>query len=478
MVFTSYVFVIFLLAMLACHRLLPWRWAKWSLVVGSFVFYGYAKWSYIFLLLFSTCLDYFIGLALQHTEKKGPRKVLVLASIITNLGFLGFFKYANFLIDQVNLGLAAFGLPDAAFAPVDVVLPVGISFYTFQTMAYSIDIYRGKLTAERNFASFALYVSFFPQLVAGPIERPDHMLPQFRKKLLPTAEDFHYGLERIFWGLVKKLVFADRFGLMVEPIYAAPLNELTGPMIWLGTICFSLQVYLDFSAYTDIAIGTARLFGIRLMENFNWPFLAPNIAQVWRRWHISLSTWLRDYLYFPLGGSKKGRIRTLFNVLFVMFIAGLWHGAAWNFVGWGLFLGCSMIIHQGLRMLFNMRRDTPMLPGKTGYVLSILLTFITFNLSLVVFRAPNVPKSFQMMYMMFTNAGNAQALLHGTPLVFTLLCVFVLILHVIRGRGDIVPRNWNWYNLPWVRGLRLALMFLLFTFLGVSTEQTFIYFQF
>ncbi len=351
MLFNSLVFVGFFLVVyglyLALMRRL--RWQNALLLVASYVFYGYWDWRFLSLILISTVVDYTIGLALGATEpgtEEGDRrrKRLVTTSVAVNLGILGFFKYFNFFADSLVDLLHLFGM-QADSVTLQVALPVGISFYTFQTMSYTIDVYRQRLEPTRDFLSFAVFVAFFPQLVAGPIERARNLLPQISKPRHVTAAAVDSGLFLILWGYFKKVVIADNAALISNQVFNHYMDH-SGLMVLIGVLAFSLQIYGDFSGYTDIARGLARLMGIEIMVNFKLPYFALNPSDFWRRWHISLSSWLRDYLYIPLGGNRKGAVRTYINLSITMLLGGLWHGAAWNFVIWGAFHGLILVLYR------------------------------------------------------------------------------------------------------------------------------------
>lgn len=306
-----------------------------------------ALWQCRFLgLLFSTSLlDFSVGLALDRLQSPLARKLLLALSIVANLAVLGFFKYADFFIQSATAALAQLGL-SAHPHTLGIILPVGISFYTFQSMSYALDVYRRQIPATRNFINFLAFVSFFPQLVAGPIERASHLLPQIERTVVITRAMLEEGIWLIVWGMFKKVALADNFAPLVEMVYHQP--SFSAPMVILGTVAFAFQIYCDFSGYSDIARGTARVLGFDIMWNFNLPYAAASVRDFWRRWHISLSTWLRDYLYFSLGGNRRGEARTCFNLLVTMLLGGLWHGAAWHFVLFGAWHGAGLAVERAL----------------------------------------------------------------------------------------------------------------------------------
>jgi alginate O-acetyltransferase complex protein AlgI len=303
------------------------------ILVSSYVFYGWWDWRFLFLIAFSSILDYLVGLGLMDQNDPSKRKFLLWTSIIINIGLLGFFKYYNFFIDSFVDSFAFFGRTIEA-RTLDIILPVGISFYTFQTLSYTIDVYKRKLEPTKDFIGFSSFVSFFPQLVAGPIERASNLLPQILKPRTFQYSSAVDGMRQIIWGLFKKAVIADRAALYVNDVFNTS-SDYTGSTYLIGTLFFTFQVYCDFSGYSDIAIGTSKLFGFNLMRNFAYPFFSRDISELWRRWHISLTTWFRDYIYFPLGGNKFGVKKTILNTFIVFTVSGVWHGANWTFVLFG-----------------------------------------------------------------------------------------------------------------------------------------------
>jgi len=345
--------------------------------IASLVFYGTWSVKFLGLIVISSIVDYVCALLMSGPGVSAKRrKAILMVSVVINLGILGYFKYANFFIENAKAVLGGL-VPDTV---IEVALPPGISFYTFQTMSYTIDVYRGQLRPTRSFARFFVYVSYFPQLVAGPIERAARLMPQLEEMLRVRfhAANLVAGARLIVWGLFKKVVIADACAGLVEPVYAAP-GSYDGWAALVATYAFTLQIYCDFSAYSDIARGSARLVGVELMLNFDQPYLARNVQEFWRRWHISLSEWFRDYVYLPLGGSRRGRSRTLLNLTATMFLSGLWHGAAWNFVVWGLFHGALLIAHS----LWVGRERTRVAWARLGALGTGLSWFVTFQLVVV-----------------------------------------------------------------------------------------------
>lgn len=350
MIFNSVAFLIFFVIVFSTYWLIPSKKIKWQnllLLVASYVFYGWWDWRFLSLIAFSTLLDYVVGLQIQKSTSK--KKMFLTISLISNLGLLCVFKYFNFFIDSwVNLW-SLFGY-DMSVSTLNIILPVGISFYTFQTMSYSIDIYRGELKPSKNFIEFATFVSFFPQLVAGPIERASNLLPQLAQERKMSLTRFKEGVFQILIGFFRKVVVADAIGAMIDGIYNSPDIHNSSSLV-MALVLYSFQIYFDFSGYSDIAIGTAKILGFDFKRNFNLPYFSVSITEFWRKWHISLSTWLRDYLYIPLGGNKKG-IRIQYRNLFItMLLGGLWHGSSWNFVIWGAIHGILLSLEKRFQLI-------------------------------------------------------------------------------------------------------------------------------
>ncbi len=373
------------------------------IVAASYVFYGWWDWRFLSLIMISTLVDYFVGRGMHKEENQNRRKVLLWTSILVNLGFLGFFKYYNFFLDNFITAFTFFGGEIKANS-LNVILPVGISFYTFQTLSYTIDVYRKKLEPTKDFIAFAAFVSFFPQLVAGPIERATNLLPQFYKK-----RNFDYvqaadGMRQILWGLFKKVVIADNCAEYANQIFNNS-GDYSGSTLVLGALFFAFQIYGDFSGYSDIAIGTSRLFGFNLMRNFNFPYFSRDIAEFWRRWHISLSSWFRDYLYIPLGGSRGGTWMKIRNTFIIFIVSGFWHGANWTFIIWG---ALNAIYFLPLMLTKNNRKNIDIV-AKGKYLPSIkdaLLMLLTFVLTLfawIFFRAENIAHAFQYISDIFSH---------------------------------------------------------------------------
>lgn len=449
------------------------------LLVASYVFYGWWDWRFLFLIVFSSSVDYLVGIGLSKTNKQGRRKLLLLLSILVNLGFLGFFKYFNFFAESFA---DAFTLLGKELEPtrLNIVLPVGISFYTFQTLSYSIDVYRRKLEPTRDAVSFFAFVSFFPQLVAGPIERATNLLPQFYTK---RTFDYHKavdGMRQILWGLFKKVVIADNCAHFADRIFGN-YADLNGSTLLLGAVFFAFQIYGDFSGYSDIAIGTARLFGFDLMKNFSFPYFSRDIAEFWRRWHISLSTWFRDYLYIPLGGSRGGAWMKIRNTTLIFLVSGFWHGANWTFLLWGLLNALyflPLILTKNHRRNLDVVAQGRLFPSIRELV-QMSLTFLLTVLAWIFFRAESIHMSFNYIGEIFSSSlFQLPENFGGMAAVKTAFIVCLFLLVEWRGRENQYALEKT--GLQWRPVFRYALYYIIiiaiFWFSG--DPQQFIYFQF
>lgn len=386
MIFNSIDFLLFFIIVYAIYWKLNHKIQNRFLLVASFVFYGFWDWRFLSLLVISTVVDYIAGLGIErNSENLKKRKLFLSLSIFTNLGMLGFFKYYNFFLESALVFFNALGLrPDVH--TLQLILPLGISFYTFQTMSYTIDVFRKELKPVRNFFDFALYVSFFPQLVAGPIERATRLLPQIQSVRVWNTKQVQEGTFLVLLGYFKKVFVADNIGDIVNSIYA--MDDPSGGKVFISLIAFFFQIYCDFSGYSDIARGISKWMGIELMRNFNVPFFAVNIIDLWKRWHISLMSWLRDYLYIPLGGNRVSQTRQHFNNIFIFFVSGLWHGASWTFVVWGVYNGILTSLYRIISPWI------PRLPGDDNrfiygikFTVKALTTFLFFTYSGIWFRS-------------------------------------------------------------------------------------------
>lgn len=394
MLFNSFAFLLFFPAVTLLYFLLPFR-IRWALLLGaSCLFYMFFKPEYILILFATIFIDYFAGIGIERTRHKKNKLYLLIISLIANIGVLAVFKYYNFLNDNVTGLLSWFGASNP-IPYLDILLPIGLSFHTFQAMSYTIEVYRGNQQAEKHFGIYALYVMFYPQLVAGPIERPQNILHQFRIKHPFTYNDATEGLKLMAWGFFKKLVIADRLALMVNPVYEHP-HDYKGLSLILASFFFSIQIYCDFSGYSDIALGTARFMGFRLMENFNLPYYSQSISEFWKRWHVSLSTWFKDYLYIPLGGNRKGMRRTMLNLMVVFMVSGIWHGANWTFIFWGALHGFFLI--GGMAMAGVSKAFTSF--GARAIKWLVVMCLVT--VAWVFFRAPDFATAHYIISNYFT----------------------------------------------------------------------------
>jgi alginate O-acetyltransferase complex protein AlgI len=397
MLFNSLHYLIFFPIMAMVYFVLPLKARRYWLLAGSFYFYGVFSIPLSLLLVYSTVLDYTCARVIDGSKKEWHRRAALMLSLVGNLGVLFTFKYVDFFAQSLNM------IAGQEIAPyLQFILPMGISFYTFQTMAYTIDVYRKQIKAERNILDVALYVTYFPQLVAGPIMRAADLMPQFKEKHEINTTRILSGALLVAWGLSKKIFVAEPMGDVVNDIYGSHDTQ-SGAALLVGTYAFAVQIFCDFSAYTDIAIGSARILGFRLMENFKTPYLAVTIRDFWHRWHISLSTWLRDYLYISLGGNRKGNWRTYINLALTMLLGGLWHGAAWNFVIWGALHGFYLAFERATG-IDKIKPETMSLPMK---LIGWFVTFHLVCLAWIFFRAENATQAFEIIYGIVTWAGGA-----------------------------------------------------------------------
>ncbi|MCU4174159.1 MBOAT family O-acyltransferase [Carboxylicivirga sp. N1Y90] len=482
MLFNSIDFAIFLPIAFSLYWLLQKSGNKLQnafIVVASYYFYSCWDWRFLSLIIFSTIVDYSVGLALSREKKKLERQLLLWTSITVNLGFLGFFKYYNFFLDNF---IESFKFFDQQISgnTLNIILPVGISFYTFQTLSYTIDVYKRKIEPTRDFIAFSAFVSFFPQLVAGPIERASNLLPQF---FTPRRFDYSQavnGLRQILWGLLKKMVIADNCAEYANLIFNNSA-QYSGSTLALGALFFTFQIYGDFSGYSDIAIGTARLFGFNLKQNFAFPYFSRDMAEFWRRWHISLSTWFRDYLYIPLGGSRGTILNQIKNVFIIFIFSGLWHGANWTFIVWGAINALyflPLLLLKRNKVNTNIIAQNSLLPNFKELI-GMLLTFSLTVIAWVVFRADSLAHACDYLSGIFSmsliSVPDFPDRIHAFSTL--LLVLFLLIIEWIGRRGqygleriDFIkskPLRWCFY---------LILVFVIYWFKG--STQEFIYFQF
>ena len=435
------------------------------LLLASYIFYGYWNWKLLSLLLFSTVLDYFCGIRIHENSSSRKRRFYLILSVAGNLSLLGFFKYFNFFLESTQVILERIGLP-APRAFLRIALPIGISFYTFQTMSYTLDIYRRKLAPTRDFLNFALFVSFFPQLVAGPIERATHLLPQILSPRKITLSQLREGGYLILWGLYKKSVVADNLARIVDRVFGG--GYYTGGEVLISLYAFAFQVYGDFSGYSDIARGLGRLMGFDIVKNFNLPYFSSNIRELWRRWHISLTTWLRDYLYITLGGNRRGRLQTYRNIFLTLLLGGVWHGANWNFVLWGAYHGILMCGHR----VFRNRKFLKC--GKGWEILSTLFTFHLVVLGYLLFRSGSISQIKTLGTALFLRFFLTPQTIFWTGEVLFFISLLLVIEIVELRRGEFAILNLR----PVVRGLLFLIIVFSLVVFGVTGGREFVYFQF
>jgi D-alanyl-lipoteichoic acid acyltransferase DltB (MBOAT superfamily) len=469
MLFNSISFLVFLPLVLLGANTLPGRWRNLFLLGASYVFYGAWDWRFLLLLWATTGVDYVAARQIAASAAPRRRRAFLLLSLGTNLTVLGFFKYYDFFVQSGAQLLGAIGLPVSPWT-LTVILPVGISFYTFQSMAYVIDVYRGQLAAVTDWRDYALAVAYFPQLVAGPIERMGHLLPQLQRRSAPPAERVQVGLTLMAIGFAKKVLIADLLAPEVDRIFSHP-DAMSSGLLLKGAYCFALQIYGDFSGYSDIARGVSELLGVQLIKNFEQPYLSQSITEFWRRWHISLSSWLRDYLYIPLGGNRRGAARTYRNLMLTMLIGGLWHGANWTFVVWGGLHGAFLAVERW----FGVAGQRPRwaaggVTGVLGAAARTLLTFHLVTVAWIFFRAPSIgtAASYLAHLFRFEHLGEVGAV----PFVAAAAVLAIDIPQYASGRHTVLQRLPWWVQSPLYATLCLALI------LYGGSEVPFIYFQF
>ena len=479
MLFNSLEFLIFLpiVFLLYWHVFKPLRWQNFFVVVASYVFYGWWDWRFLLLILFTSLCSFASGILLQRfDESKKWRKVISGTNIAINIAILGVVKYYDFFASQLVEAFSGLGV-QLNLTSLNIILPVGISFYTFQALSYTVDIYRRKLEPTRDVIAFLAFISFFPQLVAGPIERATNLLPQFLK---PRKFDYALavdGMRQILWGLFKKMVVADTCATACNEIFADYATKSGGELI-VGALFFTFQIYGDFSGYSDIAIGTAKLFGVRLMRNFNVPYFSRDIAEFWRRWHISLNTWFVDYVYIPLGGSRNGKWKTVRNTLIIFGLSGLWHGANWTYIVWG-FYHAFLFIPLFLFGLNHKRKDV--VAAQSWYpswkeALQMLTTFCFVVIGWIIFRAENIGQAWGYISRMFCEFDGTFPKHGNTPLIY---CGIVLLVEWMQRKKEHafqIPHR----SLFAYRPVRWIFYFAVFvcTYFFMGNQSTFIYFQF
>ncbi len=420
MVFSSITFLFFFLpAVLLLYWLAGKKGRNILLLAASLIFYAWGEGIYVLLMLASIIVNYASG-RIIHTLRSSPHgRFFFILTVVLNLLLLGFFKYAHFLTDNINLLLSYSSLPLIDLNPIR--LPIGISFFTFQALSYIIDVYRQKVAPQKKLINLGLYIALFPQLIAGPIVRYHDIAKELVERRV-TTKGLAEGIQRFIFGLSKKILLANPMAITADQIFSLPATELTTPVAWLGAFCYTLTIYFDFSGYSDMAIGLGRMFGFHFLENFNYPYISRSIREYWKRWHISLSSWLRDYVYIPLGGNRRGNIRTHVNLLLVFFLCGLWHGASWNYVIWGLFHGFFILVERTRVGHFQRMLWPP---------LQILLTMLILVIGFVIFRCETLPAAASYFVVMFGMSGES---ITGPPVSFYLnnkaqfeICMGILI---------------------------------------------------
>jgi alginate O-acetyltransferase complex protein AlgI len=479
MFFNSIDFAIFLPVVFLLYWFVVYKSLKLQnllIVVASYLFYGWWDWRFLSLILFSTIVDYSVGLRFSKEENQRKRKFLLWISILVNLGFLGVFKYYNFFLDNFISVFSFFGTEIKANS-LNIILPVGISFYTFQTLSYSIDVYKRKIEPTKDLLAFFAFVSFFPQLVAGPIERATNLLPQFYKKRTFVYSKAVDGMRQILWGLFKKIVIADNCAKYADLSFNNS-GEYSGSTLVLGAIFFTFQIYGDFSGYSDIAIGTSRLFGFSLKKNFNFPYFSRDIAEFWRRWHISLSTWFRDYLYIPLGGSRGGTWMNIRNIFIIFIVSGFWHGANWTFIVWGLL---NALYFLPLLLLKKNRKNIDIVAINKHFptikeFFNIGFTFLLTVFAWIFFRSNNLTHAFEYIKIIFSESLFSYPELKPYSLCLIIL-LFILIEWITR-EEEFVLSNLECKLSVFKRWIFYVLICFSIYYFGQFSNHAFIYFQF
>ncbi|MFV8346505.1 MBOAT family O-acyltransferase [Flavobacterium sp. ZB4P13] len=478
MLFNSLSFAVFLILVFIFYWFVANKNLKFQnllLLASSYFFYSCWDWRFLFLLLFSTLLDYYSGIQIEKSKIAVQRKFWFWLSIVINLGFLGVFKYFNFFADSFADLLSIFGFQVNVWS-LQVILPVGISFYTFHGLSYVIDVYKKRITVEKNFVDYAVFVSYFPLLVAGPIERATHLLPQIKRKRTFNYNQAVDGLRQILWGLFKKIVIADNCAEYVDMIFNNS-DDYSGSTLVMGAVFFAFQIYGDFSGYSDIALGTSRLLGIELLKNFSFPYFSRDIAEFWRRWHISLSSWFKDYLYIPLGGSKGGKWMQIRNTFAIFLVSGFWHGANWTFIAWG----ALHAIYFLPLLLFNKNRNHLEIVAQDRFLptfkeaTSILATFGLTTFAWIFFRANNLHHALEYISKIFSKSLFTLPEVRPSNVIL-LIIIFMLVEWWGRKDNYTLEKLGFQYNRAFRWSMYLAILIAIFIF--GAKEQQFIYFQF
>ena len=430
------------------------------LLIASLIFYAWGEPIYIFIMLFSTVFDYIIGLFIhKFREKRSVARIFLITSVVVNLSLLGFFKYTDFFISNIN------GIFGASIGLLNIALPIGISFYTFQTMSYTIDLYRGKIGVQKNIISFGAYISMFPQLIAGPIVTYSHVEKEINQRTI-SWDKFGEGTMRFIEGLGKKVLIANNIGLLWENVKALPQSELTLVGAWLGIMAFALQLYFDFSGYSDMAIGLGKMMGFQFPENFNYPYISRSITEFWRRWHITLGSWFREYVYIPLGGNRVGSIRLYMNLFVVWFLTGFWHGAGWNFIIWGLYFSVLLVLEKSF--LIKLFERLPVFVSRIYLIVAVLISWVFFSLEKMELIG-------QYLRTMFGLGGTAVIDNNTLYLILNYLVLFIIAVLFATPLMDRMKGKINRWILY---GFYMALLFLSTAYLVDSTFNPFLYFRF
>ena len=480
MLFNSFQFIVFLPLVIILYYLLPHKFRWVLLLAASYYFYMVWKPEYIILIIISTLVDYFASILMEKQTEKKKRRKFLLISLFANLGLLFVFKYFNFFNAELGKFYSAISNHDYPISSLKLLLPMGISFYTFQTLSYTIDVYRGKRKAEHHLGYFALYVTYFPQLVAGPIERSDRLLPQLRERHKFSYENTMAALLRICWGFFKKVVIADRVAALVNTIYG-DLHSYTGVYLIAATVGFAIQIYCDFSAYSDIAIGSAKIMGIDLMENFKTPYFAKSISDFWSRWHISLSTWFKDYLYISIGGNRVDKKWKYYrNLMIVFLVSGFWHGANWTFLAWGALHG----IYQVIERITQSYAENKGIQFKSPNIAKQLFTFFLVLFAWIFFRADNISDAFYIIsHLSFANIGDvinsttAIGLDAKDIIMLAFACVWLAITDGIKYYKNKVQLLEGDF-IQGIAAVALIIFIVIFGYYGAYESSEFIYFQF
>lgn len=475
MLFNSVQFAIFFVIVYSLYLVFNHKRQNRMLLLASCIFYGAWDWRFLFLMFISICTDYFCSLNIDKSDSRPVRRRFLAISIVVNLSILGFFKYFNFFADTMQIFLNKFGIP-VHMATLRIILPVGISFYTFQTMSYSCDVYRRELEPTKNFLDYALFVTYFPQLVAGPIMRAKDLLPQVLANRKVTLDKFYGGCHLILWGLFQKVFVADNLAKLVEPVFssAPPYN---GIAVLLALYAFAFQIFCDFAGYSNIARGLGKCMGFEIMINFNLPYFATNPSEFWRRWHISLSTWLRDYLYIPLGGNRKGTFATYRNLFLTMLLGGLWHGAAWTFVFWGIYQGMLLVIHRLLKPFLSIMPPLKgFFIGKIWFFVRVIFFFHLICIGWLLFRAQSMTQVYHMLHSLLFNFRFDYGIGINDMIIKTVLySSILLIVQLMQYWKDDLMAIYKWRP-AYVAAFHAIIFYLITMYSSGGAE--FIYFQF